>query len=390
MSSFASSGFRRGPGAAGGTRYAASPGCAPGPAKPRHRVASIGTRIPACPPTTRSPASTTRGLGAWSRTCRSTSRRRCAPAGRCSSSASAPGGSRCRSPRRAIRVVGVDLSAGMLEVARERAELAGAELDLRQGDMRDPPVDGGAFPLVICPFRSLLHMETDADRRLALRAVSRGCRAGTGPSRLRRLHARRPTTSPTRTGAGSSASPGSGSEPTGTRRRGRSSSGSAATEPRRRCRSRGSRSPSGGAARRRGLRRRRALRLVRPLTVARRRRLGLGVPEGRRCGAPQPSAGTCVAARCSSSRSRQSSSLIGLNAGMQRCRERECPRSDTVPLDARLRLPRRGTAILAAGTFVAVRRRSVRTSSCLRRGAAIVFVLATGAILGWVPGACLT
>src|SRR5579884_3553404 len=72
-----------------------------------------------------------------------------------------------------IEVVGVDLSAGMLEVARERAELAGVEVDLRQGDMRDPPVDG-ELPLVICPFRSLLHMETDADRRLALRAVSRG------------------------------------------------------------------------------------------------------------------------------------------------------------------------------------------------------------------------
>jgi SAM-dependent methyltransferase len=78
-----------------------------------------------------------------------------------------------------IRVVGVDLSAGMLEVARERADLAGVEVDLRHGDMRDPPVDR-TFPLVICPFRSLLHMETDADRRLALRAVSRGLSPGHG------------------------------------------------------------------------------------------------------------------------------------------------------------------------------------------------------------------
>jgi SAM-dependent methyltransferase len=69
-----------------------------------------------------------------------------------------------------IEVVGVDLSTGMLEVARESAELAGVRLDLRQGDMRDPPVDG-EFPLVIAPFRSLLHMETEADRRSALRAV---------------------------------------------------------------------------------------------------------------------------------------------------------------------------------------------------------------------------
>jgi len=70
-----------------------------------------------------------------------------------------------------IEVVGVDLSAGMLEVARERAELAGVRVDLRHGDMREPPV-GGTFPLVICPFRSLLHMETDADRRTALRAIA--------------------------------------------------------------------------------------------------------------------------------------------------------------------------------------------------------------------------
>jgi SAM-dependent methyltransferase len=70
-----------------------------------------------------------------------------------------------------IEVVGVDLSAGMLEVARERAELAGVRIDLRHGDMRDPPV-AGVFPLVLCPFRSLLHMETDADRRTALRAVA--------------------------------------------------------------------------------------------------------------------------------------------------------------------------------------------------------------------------
>jgi SAM-dependent methyltransferase len=37
--------------------------------------------------------------------------------------------------------------------------------------MRDPPVEE-RFPLVICPFRSLLHMETDSDRRAALRAAA--------------------------------------------------------------------------------------------------------------------------------------------------------------------------------------------------------------------------
>ena len=71
-----------------------------------------------------------------------------------------------------VPVTGVDTSEGMLEVARERAELAGVTelVDLRHGDMRDPPVDG-EFALVAIPFRSLLHMESDADRRAALRAV---------------------------------------------------------------------------------------------------------------------------------------------------------------------------------------------------------------------------
>ena len=70
-----------------------------------------------------------------------------------------------------VEVIGVDLSEGMLEVARERAALAGVRIDLRQGDMRDPPVEG-SFPLVVIPFRSLLHMETDIDRRSVLRAVA--------------------------------------------------------------------------------------------------------------------------------------------------------------------------------------------------------------------------
>jgi SAM-dependent methyltransferase len=71
-----------------------------------------------------------------------------------------------------VRVIGVDASAGMLDVARERAAAAGVEVDLRLGDLRDPPVDE-RVPLVIIPFRSLLHMETDEDRRRALRAVRR-------------------------------------------------------------------------------------------------------------------------------------------------------------------------------------------------------------------------
>jgi SAM-dependent methyltransferase len=69
-----------------------------------------------------------------------------------------------------VEVVGVELSEGMLAMAREAATAAGVQIDLRLGDMRDPPVDG-PFPLVVIAFRSLLHMETDADRRSVLRAV---------------------------------------------------------------------------------------------------------------------------------------------------------------------------------------------------------------------------
>ena len=69
-----------------------------------------------------------------------------------------------------IHVIGVDSSRAMLEVCAERAAIAGATLDLRFGDLREPPVDE-RVPLVIIPFRSLLHMHTDEDRRKALRAV---------------------------------------------------------------------------------------------------------------------------------------------------------------------------------------------------------------------------
>jgi len=69
-----------------------------------------------------------------------------------------------------IRIIGVDSSRGMLEVCARRAALAGVSVDLRVGDFRSPPVRE-QVPLVICPFRSLLHMHTDDDRQLVLAAV---------------------------------------------------------------------------------------------------------------------------------------------------------------------------------------------------------------------------
>jgi len=69
-----------------------------------------------------------------------------------------------------IRVIGVDSSRGMLDVCARRAALAGVEVDLRVGDLRDPPVRE-RVPLVICPFRSYLHLQTDEERREALAAA---------------------------------------------------------------------------------------------------------------------------------------------------------------------------------------------------------------------------
>ena len=78
-----------------------------------------------------------------------------------------------------IAVIGVDSSPEMLAVAREHAASAGvgALVDLRVGDLRDPPVPE-RVPLAICPFRSLLHMHTEAEKLHALRAVRRLLRHG--------------------------------------------------------------------------------------------------------------------------------------------------------------------------------------------------------------------
>jgi SAM-dependent methyltransferase len=75
--------------------------------------------------------------------------------------------------RAGVRVIGVDASPGMLAIARAAADDAGVAglVDLREGDLREPPVPE-RVPLVICPFRSLLHMETENEKLRAVRAAA--------------------------------------------------------------------------------------------------------------------------------------------------------------------------------------------------------------------------
>jgi SAM-dependent methyltransferase len=73
------------------------------------------------------------------------------------------------------RVIGIDRSPAMLALARERSQ--GLPVELREGDMRDfeleQPVD-----LVICPFRSLLHLPTWQDKRRVFERVAQALRPG--------------------------------------------------------------------------------------------------------------------------------------------------------------------------------------------------------------------
>jgi SAM-dependent methyltransferase len=74
-------------------------------------------------------------------------------------------------------VIGIDSSPAMLDQARARSAEAGAELDLRLGDMRELALDEPAA-LIYCPYRSLLHVPTWADRRRTFERVAASLRPG--------------------------------------------------------------------------------------------------------------------------------------------------------------------------------------------------------------------
>ena len=75
------------------------------------------------------------------------------------------------------KVLGIDTSPAMLELARAAAVEAGVELELRLGDMRELQVEESAA-LVYCPFRALLHLPTWADRRQTFERVAASLRPG--------------------------------------------------------------------------------------------------------------------------------------------------------------------------------------------------------------------
>ena len=74
-------------------------------------------------------------------------------------------------------IVGIDSSPAMLELARKAAAEASAEVELREGDMRELSLDEPAA-LIYCPFRALLHLPTWADRRRLFERVAASLRPG--------------------------------------------------------------------------------------------------------------------------------------------------------------------------------------------------------------------
>lgn len=74
-------------------------------------------------------------------------------------------------------VIGIDTSPAMLAQARLLADDAGVALDLREADMRDLSLDEPAG-LIYCPYRSLLHLPTWADRRQVFERVAASLRPG--------------------------------------------------------------------------------------------------------------------------------------------------------------------------------------------------------------------
>jgi SAM-dependent methyltransferase len=74
-------------------------------------------------------------------------------------------------------VIGLDVSPRMLDLARRRAASAGVCLELYNADMRELSLDRPAG-FIYCPYRSLLHLPTWADRRRVFERVAAALESG--------------------------------------------------------------------------------------------------------------------------------------------------------------------------------------------------------------------
>src|SRR5215216_4494011 len=75
------------------------------------------------------------------------------------------------------RVLDIDRSPAMLADGRRKAAEAAADVEFREGDMRELVLEEPAG-LVYCPFRSLLHLPTWGDRRGVFERVAAALRPG--------------------------------------------------------------------------------------------------------------------------------------------------------------------------------------------------------------------
>ena len=76
-----------------------------------------------------------------------------------------------------IKVTGIDQSAKMIALAKDRAKSAHVKVDFEVEDMRSLPYDG-EFDLVTCFFDSLNYMLTVADLQQAFAGAFRALRSG--------------------------------------------------------------------------------------------------------------------------------------------------------------------------------------------------------------------
>ncbi len=75
------------------------------------------------------------------------------------------------------RVIGIDVSPSMLEQGRRAVAESGADVELREGDMRELSLEEPAA-LIYIPYRSLLHIPTWADRRRVFERVAASLKPG--------------------------------------------------------------------------------------------------------------------------------------------------------------------------------------------------------------------